>query len=251
MRQPSAGTVVLVQLRTGRGDRLDDPFLACVQLDTATRQQPGPPPPEQANTVKTELNRRKTANPEQGRRDFSQIPTPQDRVGDVRHVSPVSMRPQARHSDALQTIPQRPHGTLRATVEQQAHRQRHPVTVIGRFAWKNSTRYTQSATGQPLVVDGADQALEIGLEAVGANLDRLTAGVHRDRRWKGVPGRHRGVKHEHRDDLDAVRDRGFSPEPDEVARVVDALAAALVGDAQPFRADDDRQGVARAHRWPR
>jgi hypothetical protein len=80
MRQPSAGTVVLVQLRTGRGDRLHDPFLSCVQLDTATRQQPGPPPPEQANTVKTELNRRKTANPEQGRRDFSQIPTPQDRV---------------------------------------------------------------------------------------------------------------------------------------------------------------------------
>jgi len=154
MRQPSAWTVVLMQLRTSRGDRLHDPFLSCVQLDTATRQQPGPPPPEQANTVKTELNRRKTANPEQGRRDFSQIPTPQDRVGDVRHVSPVSMRPQARHSDALQTIPQRPHGTLRATVEQQAHRQRHPVTVIGRFAWKNSTRYTQSATGQPLVVDG-------------------------------------------------------------------------------------------------
>ena len=173
MRQPSAGMVVLVQLRTGRGDRLHDPFLSCVQLDTATRQQPGPPPPEQANTVKTELNRRKTANPEQGRRDFSQIPTSQDRVGDVRHVSPVSMRPQARHSDALQTIPQRPHGTLRATVEQQAHRQRHPVTVIGRFAWKNSTRDTQSATGQPLVVDGGDQALEIGLEAVGADLDRL------------------------------------------------------------------------------
>jgi hypothetical protein len=177
MRQPSAGTVVLVQLRTGRGDRLHDPFLSCVQLDTATRQQPGPPPPEQANTVKTELNRRKTANPEQGRRDFSQIPTPQDRVGDVRHVSPVSMRPQARHSDALQTIPQRPHGTLRATVEQQAHRQRHPVTVIGRFGWKNSTRDTQSAAGQPLVVDGADQALEIGLEAVGAELDRLSAVV--------------------------------------------------------------------------
>jgi len=47
------------------------------------------------------------------------------------------------------------------------------VTVIGRFAWKNSTRDTPSATGQPLVVDGADQALEIGLEAVGADLDRL------------------------------------------------------------------------------
>ena len=80
MRQPSAGTVVLVQLRTGRGDRLHDPFLSCVQLDTATRQQPGPPPPEQANTVKTELNRRKTTSPEQGRRYFSQIPTPQNRV---------------------------------------------------------------------------------------------------------------------------------------------------------------------------
>ena len=55
MRQPSAWTVVLMQLRTSRGDRLHDPFLSCVQLDTATRQQPGPPPPEQANTVKTEL----------------------------------------------------------------------------------------------------------------------------------------------------------------------------------------------------
>jgi hypothetical protein len=99
------------------------------------------------------------------------------------------------------------------------------VTVIGRFAWKNSTRDTQSAAGQPLVVDGTDQALEIGLEAVGADLDRLTAGEHRDRRRKGVPGRHLGVKHEHRDDLDAVRDRGFDSEPDEVARVVDAKAA--------------------------
>ena len=48
-----------------------------------------------------------------------------------------------------------------------------------------------------MVVDGADQALEIGLEAVGADLDRLRAGEHRDRRWKGVPGRHLGVKHEH------------------------------------------------------
>jgi len=80
MRQPSAWTVVLMQLRTSRGDHLHDPFLSCVQLDTATRQQPGPPPPEQANTVKTELNRRKTTSPEQGRRYLSQIPTPQNRV---------------------------------------------------------------------------------------------------------------------------------------------------------------------------
>jgi len=104
-----------------------------------------------------------------------------------------------------------------------------------------------SAVGRRWRGSGARDRLGSGWSRSGS----LSAGEHRDRRWKGVPGRHLGVKHEHRDDLDAVRDRGFSPEPDEVARVVDALAAALVGDAQPFRADDDRQGVARAHRWPR
>ena len=81
-----------------------------------------------------------------------------------------------------------------------------------------------SAVGRRWRGSGARDRLGSGWRA---NLDRLTAGEHRDRRWKGVPGRHLGVKHEHRDDLDAVRDRGFSPEPDELARVVDALAAAL------------------------
>ena len=147
MRKPTAGTVVLMQLRTSRGDRLDHAFLSGVQLGTATGQQPGPPPPEQTNAVETELNRSKPANPEQGRRDLRQIPTAQDRVRDMRHVAPVSMRPQTRHPDALQTIPQRPHGTLRATVKQQTHRQRHPATIIARCAGKNSTRDTQSATG--------------------------------------------------------------------------------------------------------
>lgn len=150
MRQPSAGTVVLVQFRTGPGDRLHHPFLTRVQLGAPARQQPGPPPPEQPDAVKTELNRRKATHSEQRRRDLRQIPTPQHRVRDVRHMSPVSMRPQARHPDALQTIPQRPHGTLRATVEQQAHRQRHPATVIGRRARANPTGDTTSPTSAAL-----------------------------------------------------------------------------------------------------
>ena len=166
MRQPSAGTVVLVQLRTGRGDRLHDPFLSCVQLDTATRQQPGPPPPEQpapSNLSSTGEDHGPRAAP----------PTPQtdpNSAGPRRRRAARVAREYATASSALPRAPddpQRPHGTLRATVEQQALRQRHPVTVIGRFAWKNSTRDTQSATGQALVVDGGDQALEIGLEAVG------------------------------------------------------------------------------------
>jgi hypothetical protein len=109
---------VLVQLRTGRGDHLDHAFLPCVQVGAATRQQPRPPSPEQPDAVKTELNRVKTTDPEQGRGHLMQIPIPQDRVRDVRHVSAVGVRLQARHPDPIEMLPQRPHGTLGATVEE-------------------------------------------------------------------------------------------------------------------------------------
>jgi hypothetical protein len=89
MRKPTTGTVVHMQLRTSRGDRLDHAFLPDVQLGTATGQQPGPTPAEQTNTVETELNRSKPTNPEQGRRHPRQIPPAQDRERDMRQVAPI------------------------------------------------------------------------------------------------------------------------------------------------------------------
>ena len=129
MRQPPARTIVLVQLGPGRGDGINHPLLSRHELGRGAGQQPRPTPPEQPNPVEGQLHRGEGAQPRHGRGDGGQLPGPQDRIRNVRHVPPVCMRTQARHPGPLQPIPQCAHGPLGAPIEQKADRQRHPPTV--------------------------------------------------------------------------------------------------------------------------
>ena len=127
MRQPPAGTVVLVQLGAGPGDGLDHPLLARDELGRGAGKQPGPASPEQPDTVEGQLHRGDRPEPGHGRGDSGQVPGPQDRVRDVRLMVAVGVRTQARNTGSLEPIPERANGPLRAPIEQKAHRQRHPA----------------------------------------------------------------------------------------------------------------------------
>jgi hypothetical protein len=97
-----------------------------------------------------------------------------------------------------------------------------------------------------LVVDGADQALEIGLEAVGANLDRQRASTAIDRGRVspvGVAASSTSTGMIWTPCAIAVSVPSQMKSPGSSMRWRRRLSVVL----SHFGADDDRQGVARAH----
>lgn len=89
-------------------------------------------------------------------------------------------------------------------------------------------------------LQGADK--RAGVEAVRAELDRLTS-RQRLQAGRQVGGAgHAGPVHQDRDDADTAGQRGLDLQADEILGVVQAPPSVLVGDSQPPLADDRDEG---------
>lgn len=116
---------MLVQFGSGGGDGGGNALLPRGKVGRRPGEQPRPAAAEQADPVETEGDRLAGVEPAQRGGHAGKVPATQHRVRQVRHMTAVSMRAQARHAERLQLVPQRADRPLASAVEQQAHRQRH------------------------------------------------------------------------------------------------------------------------------
>ena len=92
------------------------------------------------------------------------------------------------------------------------------------------------------------EALGVGAEASGAELERLAADHRRDAGRQLVAPRHQRTLDQDRDEQDLPRERGLDLEPDEVVGVVEPTRPVRAGDVEPVLADQGEQDVARPDR---